>query len=74
MAGGNPPERRTSLIVTVLNEADTIDQLLESVVAQTCLPDEVVVVDGGSSDRTWQRLHAWTSRLPLPLRNSVPSP
>jgi glycosyltransferase involved in cell wall biosynthesis len=68
MAGGKPRER-TALIVTVLNEASTIDALLESIAAQTRPPDEVVVVDGGSGDGTWQRLQSWTARLPLqPIR------
>lgn len=68
MAGSNPRER-TSLIVTVLDEVDTIDDLLESVAAQTRLPAEVIVVDGGSADGTWQRLQVWTARLPLhPIR------
>jgi glycosyltransferase involved in cell wall biosynthesis len=70
MAGGKPRER-ASLIVTVLDEAATIDELLESIAAQTRRPDEVVVVDGGSSDGTWQRLETWTSRLPLRL---IPAP
>src|SRR3954447_4085364 len=51
MASSHPRER-TALIVTVLDEADSIDALLESVAAQTCLPDEVVVADGGSHDGT----------------------
>jgi len=64
---GEQPTERTSLIVTVLDEADSIDELLESIAAQTRQPDEVVVVDGGSRDGTWQRLQAWTARLPLHL-------
>ena len=44
MVGGYA-RKRTALIVTVLNEVDTIDALLASVAAQTCTPDEVVVVD-----------------------------
>jgi glycosyltransferase involved in cell wall biosynthesis len=68
MAGRDPRER-TSLIVTVLNEVDTIDALLESVAAQTQPSDEIVIVDGGSTDGTWQRLIDWSARLPLrPLR------
>jgi glycosyltransferase involved in cell wall biosynthesis len=51
--------------VTVLNEAHTVDALLQSIGAQTCPPDEVIVVDGGSSDGTWERLQAWRERLPL---------
>ena len=64
MAGGNARER-TSLIVTVRNEAATIDDLLASVAAQTQPPDEVIVVDGGSTDGTLGALERWTSRLPL---------
>jgi len=57
----------TALIVTVLNEAGTIDDLLESVCRQTRAPDEVVVVDGGSTDGTLARLHEWSTRLPLTI-------
>ncbi len=66
MAGGNP-RKRTALIVTVLNEAGTIDDLLASVAAQTSPPDEVIVVDGGSRDGTFERLESWCGRLPLRL-------
>ncbi len=64
MAGSNARER-TSLIVTVRNEAASLDELLESVAAQTQPPDEIVIVDGGSTDRTWTTLQGWTERLPL---------
>jgi glycosyltransferase involved in cell wall biosynthesis len=64
MAGGHARER-TSLIVTVLDEAGTIEALLESVAAQTYPPDEVVVADGGSTDGTLESLDRWSSRLPL---------
>lgn len=57
------------LVATVLNERQTIDHLLESIIAQTRAPDEIVIVDGGSSDGTWERLLGWVDRLPLrPLR------
>lgn len=64
MAGGDPG-KRTALIVTVLNEAQSVDALLASVLAQTVSPDEIVIVDGGSTDGTWEILQAWTPRLPL---------
>jgi glycosyltransferase involved in cell wall biosynthesis len=47
-----------SLIVTVRNEAASIDRLLDSVLAGTRPPDEIVVADGGSSDATFERLKA----------------
>jgi glycosyltransferase involved in cell wall biosynthesis len=65
MAGSDPRER-TSLVVTVLDEAGTIDTLLESIASQTQPPDEVVIVDGGSCDGTWAKLEAWNARLQLP--------
>lgn len=43
---------KTSLICTVLNEQDTIEKLIESVVSQTVLPDELIIVDGRSLDNT----------------------
>lgn len=43
---------RLSVIATVKNEAASIGALLDSLAAQTRLPDEIVVVDGGSTDAT----------------------
>ena len=43
---------RVSLITTVKNEESSIAGLLMSIRAQTRLPDEIVLADGGSTDRT----------------------
>ena len=56
---------RVSVILTVLNEAASIHSLLDSLVAQTRPPDEVVVADGGSRDGTVEALRAYADRLPL---------
>ncbi len=56
---------RVSVICTVLNEGDSIRRLLDSLVAQTCLPDEIVFVDGGSRDNTVAVIREYTHRLPL---------
>src|SRR5947209_18863496 len=45
-----------SVIATVLNEAENIDMLIASLAEQTVVPAEIVIVDGGSSDGTWERL------------------
>jgi glycosyltransferase involved in cell wall biosynthesis len=58
------PRYPVSLVVTTLNEAESLPALLDSIVAQTRQPDEVVVVDGGSRDGTWEMLQAWASRRP----------
>ncbi len=56
---------KVSLICTVLNEEDSIAVLLDSVLAQTHRPDEVIIVDGGSRDGTREALHSYCERLPL---------
>lgn len=56
-----------SLIVTVLNEGDNIRHLLDSIVEQTRPPDEIVIVDGGSTDNTVDILRGYSKRLPLRL-------
>ena len=45
-----------SLICTVLNEKKTILSLLKSISTQSRLPNEVIIVDGGSSDGTFEIL------------------
>ncbi|HEY4688315.1 MAG TPA: glycosyltransferase [Anaerolineae bacterium] len=55
---------KVSLIFTVKNEAESIRALLDSIAAQTHLPDEVIVCDGGSTDGTLDALRA-ESRLPI---------
>jgi len=47
-----------SVVVTVLNEADSLPRLLDGLAAQTRPPDEVIVCDGGSTDGTLERLRA----------------
>lgn len=54
-----------SLIFTVLNEGEDVCKLMESLLRQTRLPDEVVVVDGGSTDNTVAVLERYADRLPL---------
>ncbi|GIW07267.1 MAG: glycosyl transferase [Dehalococcoidia bacterium] len=51
--------------MTVLNEAPSIDDLLESVLRQTRQPDEIVIADGGSRDQTVERIRAYGDRLPI---------
>jgi glycosyltransferase involved in cell wall biosynthesis len=49
---------KVTLIATVLNAGDHLPEFLEAVRSQTRVPDEVVIVDGGSTDRSAQLLHA----------------
>jgi glycosyltransferase involved in cell wall biosynthesis len=43
---------KVSLVATVRDAAPDVGEFLESVRAQTLLPDEIVIVDGGSTDGT----------------------
>jgi Glycosyl transferase family 2 len=45
-----------SVVVTVLNEAQDIGRVVYSLLAQNPPATEVIVVDGGSSDGTWEWL------------------
>ncbi len=47
------------------DEAASLPELLASLERQTRLPDEIVVVDGGSRDETVAILTAWAERLPM---------
>jgi glycosyltransferase involved in cell wall biosynthesis len=54
-----------SLIATVLNEGESIRRLMDSILKQTCQPDEIVIVDGGSTDNTVAILQSYVDQLPL---------
>jgi len=56
-----------SLIATVLNEGDNIHHLFDSIKRQTRRPDEIVIVDGGSSDDTPAIIQGYAEELPLRL-------
>jgi glycosyltransferase involved in cell wall biosynthesis len=53
-----------SVIVTVRNEEASIDALLDSLLQGSRPPDEIVVADGGSTDRTVERLRARSASDP----------
>jgi cellulose synthase/poly-beta-1,6-N-acetylglucosamine synthase-like glycosyltransferase len=52
-------------ITTVLNERDSIQMLLDAFLAQTRVPDEIVVVDGGSTDGTINLLQRFAQAHPI---------
>lgn len=59
---------RVSVIVPVRDEEDSIRELLDSLVAQTRRPDEIVITDGGSVDATPQIIEDYKRRgLPVNL-------
>ena len=60
---------KRALIATLFNEADNVSRWWDCLMQQTVLPDEIVVVDGGSTDGTWEKLRALAdvSRVPVKL-------
>ena len=53
---------KVSLITTVLNEEHTLEEFLNSVINQTKHPDEFVIVDGGSTDKTYGILKKYAKK------------
>ena len=60
-----------SVISTVLNEVAGIDPLIDSLLRQTLAPTEIIIVDGGSTDGTWEKLQTAKLRCTTltPVRN-----
>lgn len=48
-----------SLIITVLNEEESIGRFLHSIGTQSTTPSEIVIVDGGSADATVSAIQSW---------------
>ena len=64
---------RVTIIATVLNEAVAIGDLISSFSHQTLREIEIIVVDGGSSDGTWERLQQLAAQEPRlrPIRDET---
>lgn len=45
-----------SVTCTVFNEVETLPDLIQSLLHQTSPPNEIIIVDGGSTDGTWEYL------------------
>ena len=53
---------KLSLCITIKNEQESVVSLVESLFAQSRLPDEIIAVDGGSTDGTVELLHGCAAR------------
>jgi len=64
---GEESDAPVSLIVTVRNDRQGFAELLDALTELTEMPDEIVIVDGGSDDGTLQELAHRQGALP-PVR------
>lgn len=58
---------KVSFVTTVLNEEKTIGNLLDSLIKQTRKPDEIIIVDGGSSDKTVEQAKKFQANHPTTI-------
>lgn len=69
VSGEYSPPCTVSVVIPTHNRWSCLEQALEALAIQTRRPDEVIVIDDGSPDETWERLWQWRARngdrLPL---------
>ncbi len=54
---------RVSVVIPTLNRADDLKRCLDSLMAQTAAPDEICVIDNGSTDGTLDLLQRYPVRV-----------
>lgn len=59
---------KVALIATVFNEAGNLSRWWDCLQSQTVAPDELIVVDGGSRDGTWEQLQNLVSASRFPVK------
>ncbi|MCB0746307.1 MAG: glycosyltransferase [Ignavibacteriae bacterium] len=51
--------RKVSLVSTVFNEINNLENTISDIENQTLKPDEIIITDAGSNDGTFERLMDW---------------
>jgi glycosyltransferase involved in cell wall biosynthesis len=58
---------KISVIAPVKNEEASIERLFQGIFEQTCKPSEIVIVDGGSTDKTKEMIGRLQVFSPIPI-------
>ena len=53
---------KTTFITTVFNEGNSLKEFLSSIKFQSLKPDEIIIVDGGSTDKTPEILNEFKNK------------
>ncbi len=59
---------QVSLIATLKDEAGSVRGFLDGLLGQSRMPDEIVLVDGGSTDGTIEEIEGARADAPVPIR------
>lgn len=59
-----------SVIIPTYNRQDLVEKAIESVLAQDCRDYELIVVDDGSTDGSWENLQKFSDRIVLLKQNN----
>jgi len=62
-------EIKTSLLISTYNWPEALDLVLKSVIAQTVLPDEVLLADDGSSEETKKLIKKYQEKSRFPIQH-----
>lgn len=57
-------KNKSSVIITVFNEESNLRELLQAIKKQTIPVRELIIVDGGSKDQTWEILQSEAKKWP----------
>jgi len=63
------PNLSCSLIITTYNWPEALRKCLQSIVWQTRRPDEIIIADDGSNDKTREMITALQENYPIPLKH-----
>lgn len=59
--------KKISFISTIYNEEKNVERFLDSIINQSRIPDEIIIVDGGSTDKTVKLIKKVKEKTKIPF-------